>query len=322
MRFFFFFLSSIPIIAVAEPTKVRMALNWQPEAEFGGFYAAQIEGIANSHGVELELIPGGPGIPTIQMVGAGKVDLGISSADQVVISHDRGMDLVALFAVYQTNPQGLMAHSERGFKKIDDILRAPGTLAIIKGHPYYTFLEKKLGFKNVRIVPYSGDIAPFLADPKHSQQCFVTSEPILARRQGKKPQSFLIADAGYNPYTTVLVARKKYIDAHGPLVETLIKIFQAGWRKYLTDPAKTNAHMNRLNPTMDLGTLSESAEIQKPLIENEVTGRLGLGAMTEERWRVLSDQLKDIALVKKISPPKDYFLWKAVVTKANSAGGG
>ena len=53
------------------------------------------------------------------MLGAGKVDYAIVSADEVVIAHDRGAkNVVALFATFQTNPQAIMAHAERGFRSV------------------------------------------------------------------------------------------------------------------------------------------------------------------------------------------------------------
>ncbi len=45
------------------------------------------------------------------MVEAGKVEFGIAAADEVVLARDRGTDIVAVFATYQTNPQGIMVHA-------------------------------------------------------------------------------------------------------------------------------------------------------------------------------------------------------------------
>src|SRR5438046_2925603 len=60
---------------------------------------------------------------------------------------------------------------------------------------------------SVQIVVYTGGIAAFMAKPDYSQQCFITSEPVLAGKQRGDPQTFLVADLGYNPYTTVVIAK-------------------------------------------------------------------------------------------------------------------
>ena len=67
-----------------------LALNWKPEPQFGGFYAAQVSGYYAQNKLDVEIIQGGSGTPTIQMLLAGKVDYAIVSADEVVIAHARG----------------------------------------------------------------------------------------------------------------------------------------------------------------------------------------------------------------------------------------
>src|SRR4051794_26158327 len=97
--------------ASAAPQRIQIALNWKPEPEFGGFYAAQASGAYASRGLDVEILPGGSGTPTVQMVGAGRADFGIASADEVILARQNHNDVVAVFAVYQTNPQGLMTHA-------------------------------------------------------------------------------------------------------------------------------------------------------------------------------------------------------------------
>jgi NitT/TauT family transport system substrate-binding protein len=52
--------------------------------------------------------------------------------------------------------------------------------------------------------------------------------------------------------------------------------------------------MHQLNPTMDLETFAEVADVQKPFIETDATRRNGLGTMSRERWETLIGQIKDL----------------------------
>src|SRR5437660_11091987 len=110
--------------------KRKIALNWVPEPEFGGIYAAQINRAFAKHDLDVDIQPGGAGAPTWQMVGSGQADFAISSADEVVVARSRGADVVAIFAIYQTCPQGIMVHRSRGFKSIEDDFTHAGTLAM------------------------------------------------------------------------------------------------------------------------------------------------------------------------------------------------
>jgi len=279
------------------PTAVRLALNWKAEPQFGGFYAADVHGHYAANGLAVEIIEGGSGAPTIQIVGAGRTDYAIVSADELVISHDRGAgNVVALFATYQTNPQAIMAHRARGFESLADVLRGDGTLLWQAGLPYAQFLSRRYAPVRVRTAPYLGGIGNFQNDPLLSQQSFITSEPLTAARAGLEVDTFLVADSGYNPYTTVLVTTRAVLDERPEEAARMVAAVRAGWASYLEDPTATNAAMAAINRAMDPQTFIDSAAAQAPLIQPE--GLEQLGAMTLERWQTLIDQLRDLRVVR------------------------
>lgn len=299
--------ASAPGPAGVAATKVRISLNWVPEPEFGGIYAARQGGDFSRENLDVEILPGGAGAPTWQMVGAGQVEFAIASADEVAIARTRGADIVALFATYQTCPQAIMVHRERGLTNLEDVFQG-GTLAIEKGLAYATYLERKYGFGKVKLVPYDGGIATFLADKNYAQQCFVFSEPLAARRQGADPQVFLVADSGYNPYTAVLIARSDYVQKNRPVVNGLLKALGAGWRAYLADPGPANKVMQELNRTMDAQTFVEAAEAQKPLVQPQDLPAEKIGTMTLARWQQLIAQLRELGVLDKDVPAEQCFV--------------
>ncbi len=283
--------------------KVQLALNWKPEPQFGGFYAAQLIGADVKNEIQFDILPGGAGTPVVQMVAAGKIDFGIASADEVILARSHGADVVALFAAYQTNPQAIMTHEARGFKSLADVYASRDTLAIQKGLPYALFLDKKYASKtHAQIVPYLGGIQNFLADNTYSQQCFVTSEPLSAAKKGATVKTFLVANEGYNPYTTVLIVRGDVLKSNERLVKRVVNAVRAGWRDYVDHPEKTNVVMGKLNKSVDAETFSTGAQAQKPLIESKDGS---LGVMTAARWVDLRQQLIVLNLVAKDASKED-----------------
>ena len=273
-----------------------LALNWKPEPQFGGFYTAQVEGLYKDHKLDVEIIEGGSGTPTIQMLRAGRVDYAIVSADEIVIAHNRGgQDIVALFATYQTNPQGIMTHAARGFASIEDVLHSDGVLLWQSGLPYAQFFMKKYAPLKVTTAPYLGGIGNFQNDPKLSQQCFVTSEPLEAEAAGLKVKTFLVADSGYNPYTSVLVTRRERLQSAPAEVKGIVAAVRKGWESYLENPAATNAAMGAINPAMSAKTFADSAAAQHPLIRTPDTKQVG--EMSLARWQLLAEQLLDIGVI-------------------------
>lgn len=227
----------------------------------------------------------------------------------MVLSRANGSDVVALFAVYQTNPQAIMARADRGFRSLADVFGNDGTVAMQKGLPYVTFLQRKYEKDmKVKVVPYVGGISNFLADPKHSQQCFVTSEPLLAKAKGVEATSFLVAESGYNPYTTVLISRRSFVKANSQLTQAMVSAVREGWLRYLTDEKAaevTHTRMHELNPSLDLDTFRSSAQAQKSLILPEKAA--DLGRMSEKRWTELQEQLFDLKILKRRVPALELF---------------
>jgi NitT/TauT family transport system substrate-binding protein len=290
----------------AQPTRVKLALNWVPEPEFGGFYAARETGAFKRHGLEVDILGGGAGVPVLQMVASGQTEFGIAGADEVLTARARGVDVLPLFAVYQTSPQAIMAHASRGAKGIGDVLSS-GTIALEPGLPYAAYLKKKYGFGKVKVVPYDGGVAHFLSDKNFAQQSFITSEPIAARRQGAEPVVFLVADEGFNPYVAVVITRRELWKQKPELVKSFVAAVREGWRAYLDDPAPANAVMAKLNTTMDAEMFAAAAQAQKPLIETDETRSKGLGTMNRERWETLGRQLVELRLIEK-APAVDELL--------------
>ena len=285
------------------PVKVQLALNWKAEPQFGGFYAAK--GAFEAAGLDVTVLPGGSGTPTVQMVAAGQVEFAVVSADEVLINRARGGDVVALFAVYQTNPQGLMTHASRNLTDIGQIFEQPGRLALQAGLPYANFLKNKYGFGKLEVVPNTAGVPAFLRDETMSLQCFVTSEPLTAAKLGTKVRTFLVAESGYNPYTTVLVARGALVRENPALVSKVTLAVKAGWETYLKDPTATNAEMMKLNPAMDAETFAASAEAQRPLILVEGTS---LGDMTLGRWEELGKQLVALGVLERAPVATECFV--------------
>ncbi|WP_437902906.1 ABC transporter substrate-binding protein [Sorangium sp. So ce327] len=290
----------------APAAKVKLALNWVPEPEFGGFYAARESGAFAKEGLDVEILGGGAGVPVVQMVAGGQVDFGISGADEVLTARARGADVLPLFAVFQTSPQAIMTHESRGAKSIADILKS-GTLAIEPGLPYAAYLKKKYGFNKVKVVPYDGGVARFVADKDFSQQCFITAEPIAAKRKGSDPAAFLVASEGFNPYVVVVITRAALWKENPERVRAFVRATREGWRTYLQDPTRSNEIMAKLNTSMDAETFVAAAEAQRPLIETTETKEKGLGVMTSERWETLAKQLVDLGVLEK-APPIDEVL--------------
>jgi len=275
---------------------VKLALNWFPEAEHGGYYAAQVHGYYNGHDLEVEIIGGGPDAPVIQRVATGAVEFGVTNADDVLIARSQGAPVVALMAPYQVNPRCIMVHAESGIERIEDIRDM--TLALSQRPAFSHYLRKLYPFEGVRIVPYPGNVVQFLSDPDFAQQAYVFSEPFVARKKGAKPRSLLVADVGFNPYASVLISTEETVQQASEVARRMTVASVAGWRHYLQAPGGTNQMINSLNPEMGLDILGYGASESAALVATDVAKADGVGVMALERWQTLASQLEQAGLIE------------------------
>lgn len=285
--------------------KVSLQLNWFPEAEHGGYYAALVHGYFKNEGLDVEILPGGPGSPVIQKLVARQTDFVIGNGDQVLTGRVKEADVVALFAPLQNSPRCIMLHKSSGIEKLEDLTNM--TLALSAGRAFALYMQKKLPLENVKVVGYSGSISVFLNDPNFGQQGYVFSEPFTAKENGCDPKTLMVSDLGFNPYTSLLITSEELLAKEIELVEKMVRASKRGWQTYLKNPTKTNQYLHRLNGEMSMEILAFGAKVLKDLCLPNGMPEDQLGSMTSERWTQLRDQLVEIDLVPADLVPAEAF---------------
>ena len=275
---------------------VKLALNWFPEAQHGGYYAAQLHGLYRDAGVAVDILGGGPDAPVVQRVATSQVEFGLTNADGVINARAAGAPIVALFAPYQINPRCLVVHESSGITSIEQI--ADVTLALSQRPAFSHFLRRRYAFRNVTVVPYHGSITPFLEDERYVVQGYVFSEPVVARRMGARVRALMVADTGFNPYASVLIATEMTVRDRPGLVAAVVAASRQGWERYLKTPLATNQHIQTLNPEMDMEILAAGVDLSQPLVLDAVAAQHGIGHMSHERWARLLDQMVEAGVVE------------------------
>jgi NitT/TauT family transport system substrate-binding protein len=275
---------------------IDLALNWFPEAEHGGYYAALVNGYYKEAGLNVRILPGGPDAPVMSRVASGQVTFGVENADGVVFGRAEGAPVQGLMAPLQTSPRCIMVHAASGITNLLELHDM--TLAMSARGAFSHYLRKRAPLPGVKIVPYTGTVAAFLLDPHYAQQGYVFSEPLVARRQGADPRCLLLADIGFNPYTSLLIASDTTVREQPELVRAFVAASVRGWQQYLRSPAAANAEIHRLNPEMSPEVLDFGVEALRPLAVTPETPEDALGRMTLDRWSTLLRQMEEIEVVK------------------------
>ena len=132
-----------------------------------------------------------------------------------------------------------------------------------------------------------------------SQQAYLTSEPFAAEQNGQKVNYFMFADAGYPPYGTTMVTTEPFLKAHPDVVARFVKASLEGWRDYMKDPSAGNALIKADNPKMSDAQLAYAVAKmgEKHIVDGGDAATLGIGIITEARWKKTYDFMVENGLL-------------------------
>jgi len=290
--------------AGAQPLdKVSFATNWVAEPEHGGFYQALADGTYRRHGLDVTIVPGGPQVNNRLLLAAGRIDFYLSAnLLQAFDAVEQNIPTITVAALFQKDPQVLLAHPDQGIEKFEDLKKL--TLLISKEGlaTYFQWMRREFGFREEQTKPYTFNPQPFLADKNTAMQGYVTSEPYAVETQGRfKPKIFLLADYGFNTYSTLIETRRDLVDKKPDLVRRFVEASIIGWYNYIYgDNAAANALIKKDNPEMSDPLIAYSIGKMKEygIVDSGDSLQLGVGAMTEERVANFFDKMVRAGVVK------------------------
>jgi NitT/TauT family transport system substrate-binding protein len=276
--------------------KVSFGTNWVAEAEHGGFFQAVADGTYKAYGLDVTIVPGGPNDNNRLLLIAGKLDFFMAA--NTLMSFDavaNNVPVVTIAAMFQKDPQVLLTHPESKVTKLEEL--KPLTLFVSKEgiSSYFQWLKSEYGFSEEKVRPYTFNPQPFIANKQSAMQGYVTSEPYAVEKSAAfKPGIILLADYGFNTYSTLIETRGEIIDKKPDMVQRFVDASIVGWYHYLYgNNAPANEMIKKLNPEMTDELLAFSIAEMKEygIVDSGDSLRNGIGAMTDERMASFFDKM-------------------------------
>ena len=287
---------------------VKFGTNWVAQAEHGGFYQAVVDGTYEKCGLEVEIVPGGPNVNNRALLLAGKIDfLMDGNLLQPFNSVKENIPMVVIASVFQKEPQVILTHPGQGLDTWES-LKSAETLMIGNGgyQSFYRWMVS-IGFRDEQRKPYTYSAAPFLADKKSGQQGYVTSEPYLIEKEaGFKPNIFLLADYGFDTYSTLIDTMQTTIDKKPEVVQCFVDGSIIGWNNYMYgDRTAANKLIQKHNPdlTDDAMAFAVAQMTKFGIVDSDDSLKTGVGTMTDARIKSFFDKM---VTAKVISGDLDY----------------
>ncbi|PCJ83683.1 MAG: nitrate ABC transporter substrate-binding protein [Hyphomicrobiales bacterium] len=275
---------------------VTFGTNWLAQAEHGGFYQAVADGTYAACGLNVTIAPGGPQVNNRALLLAGKIEFNMGgNMLQPFSAAEQNIPVVVLASMFQKEPQVIISHPNQGFDTWESLKNAKLILGENGYQSYYQWMIAEFGFTADQREPYTFNSAPFLANKKSAQQGYITSEPFAIEREGGfKPNLFLLADYGFNTYSTTIEAMQGYVAGDPEAVQCFVDGSIIGWVNYLYgDNSAANALIKSDNPDINDDQIKFSIDTMKEygIVDSGDSLTMGIGAMTDERQKSFYDKM-------------------------------
>jgi NitT/TauT family transport system substrate-binding protein len=218
---------------------ITLRLKWFHQAQFAGFYVAKEKDLYKSAGLNVDIQPGGPDFPAVQMVTGGNEQFGVTGADQILIARSKGVPVVALAVIFRRNPFVLFSLAKSGIKTPADYVgknigvKIGGNEELI-----YRAVLAKAGVDKARLneIPVKFDITPLLAGAVDVWPGYLINEVLAAREKGFDVNVVSPPDYGIELYADTLFTTEKMLKEKPDVVRKFVAATLKGWAAAIAAP--------------------------------------------------------------------------------------
>ena len=259
---------------VLEPTgskHVELMLDYFPNADHAGIYAAQAGGDFKQAGLDVAIRqPTDPAAP-IKEVAAGRVDLAISYEPEVLRARDQGLRVVSVAALVQKPLTSIISLPKAKIASPADLKgKTIGTAGIDYQEAYLKTILADAGVNpstvKVRNVGFGFNPALLTGKIDAALGAFWNYEGVDLKLRGKRPRIIRIEEAGVPTYNElVLVANEDSLESDADKIRAFIGAVSRGTRELRRDPGDAIDGLLEANPDLDPELQRASVKVTLPL---------------------------------------------------------
>jgi NitT/TauT family transport system substrate-binding protein len=296
----------------AELTKVSFLPQWQPQAQFAGYYVAYEKGFYRRHGLDVQILRGGPDWPPSEMLAKGRADFATMFLTTGIIQRARGAKLVNIAQIVQRSALMLVAKKASGINTPQDINGKKVGLwgEDFQGQPQAFF--RKYGLK-VRVIPQSATLNLFLRGGVEVASAMWYNEYHLILNAGVDPKeltTFMLADYGFNFPEDGIYCREELVNRHPGRCRRFVRASLEGWQYAFDHPGEAldlvmkyvdaaNVATNRVHQKW---MLERMRDIIQPRDQDQSPGIL-----RQADYQQVAAELQNNGLIKDVPPFAQFY---------------
>jgi putative hydroxymethylpyrimidine transport system substrate-binding protein len=295
------------VLAPSGSKQVELMLDYFPNADHAGIYAAQAEGHFEQAGLDVTIRqPPDPAAP-IKQVAAGRVDLAISYEPEVLRARDQGLPVVSVGAIVQEPLTSIISLPKAKIRRPADLKgKTVGTAGIDYQTAYLETILAEAGVNtdDVKVRNVGFGLTPALLTGKVDAVlgAFWNYEGTDLRLRGKRPRIIRMEEAGVPTYNElVLVANEGALKGDADKLRAFIGAVSRGTRDLRRDPDAAIEGLLEANPDLDPELQRAVVKVTLPLFFPPA-GR-PYGWQDPAQWDAFSAWMRDSNLLEQAPDP-------------------
>jgi putative hydroxymethylpyrimidine transport system substrate-binding protein len=294
--------------AAPKREQLRLSLDWLPNADHAGIYAAQGTGAFRKAGLDVKIqVPPDPSAP-LKLLAAGRVDLAISYEPDLLLARDKGAKLVAVGALVQKPLTSVVSVGKRAIADPGQLAgKTVGTAGIPYQSAYLKAILARAGVNpsSVKEVNVGFNLIPAMLSGKVDATlgAYWNVEAIQLAQQRKRPKVIRMENAGVPTYDElVIVARESDLNAKtgGAKVRRFMRALGQGMKALKRDPNAGIDPLVRADPDLDRRQVAASVRATMPVFFPSDASK-PFGWMDPAEWAAYGDWMARNRLVR--NPP-------------------
>lgn len=278
-----------PPIEPGGNAQVSVRMKWFFAGTMTGWFAGVEQGIFEKHGIDLTITPGGPDNSSVKLVAAGSDMFGVAGADEVLLARAKGVPIVAIGVLFKESPLCFIAKKERGITKPSDW--AGKTVEVSFGsnaEVQFRALVAKYGVRNIREVPYTFNLVPFIEGKVDASVAYVMDQVVTLERQGIELDIITAKEHGINPYGDVIITTETMLHEKPELVMSFMAAVVEAQQWAIANPDEAVHAL--VSAAGNLQPANEQAVWAATIPFLTVDGGVdAVGVMADQRWQETFD---------------------------------
>lgn len=257
-------------------TQLTVQLQWEPSAQFLGFYVAKARQLYARAGLDVRFLHGGPNVDPISNVDQGNAQVGLGTADQVLkwqASHD-AKPLRAFGTVFTRSLAVFMVHQDAAITEPSQLRgKRVGVFPSYDTGSLLKLLALKEGIQETEITVVNfPNFANFERRELDAFGAYLINEPVLAVAKGIPVSIIDPAKSGFRFYSDTLIAKRQYFEQNQDTIRRFVVASAEGWELAKADVAKAMEDMRK-----EVGSLFGPGQAwdHQRMVGNEVVKYVG-----------------------------------------------